>query len=112
MKDAIVGIREEDLRSLCLEILDYADRISEIFDKIDLKMDKLPEYYQGDSSTKIQAYYNNLSSNYLTIKNNVISYSDDLICLIQKMKENEKYLLSLFNNYTIDTKNKIKSVKG
>lgn len=112
MKDAIAGIREEDLRSLCLEILDYTDRISEIFDKLDANMDKLPEYYQGDSCTSIQSYYKDLSSNYLTIKDNLISYSDDLICLIQKMKENDKSLSKLFINYTTDVKSKIKSVKG
>lgn len=111
MNDFVTGINEEELSSLTIEILDYADRISDIFDRLDFCISKLPMHYQGSSCTEIINYYRGLEENYLIIKNNVISYSDDLTTLIKKVHENDKYISSLFRNYTEDTKYKIRSVE-
>lgn len=108
--NVVAGINEDELSALSLEILDYSDRISEIFDKMDSCMDKLPNYYQGSPCLDLLNYYNELKPYYSVIKNNIVSYSDDLIELIKKMKENDNYLTTLFQNYTDDTKNKIKSI--
>lgn len=111
MKDFVTGIKEDELSSLIIEILDYSDRISEIFDKLDACISKLPKHYQDLSCTKLINYYRGLAENYSIIKKNIISYSDDLTTLIKKVRENDKYIASLFQNYTEDTKNKIKSVE-
>lgn len=110
MNDVIAGINEEDLSSLSLEVLDYADRISEIFDKMDTCMNKLPNHYQGSPCKELIDFYNELSTYYPVIKKNIISYSDDFIALIQKMQDNDKYLTTLFQDYTDNTKEKIKSI--
>lgn len=110
MKDVVAGINEDELSNLSLEVLDYADRISEIFDKIDAFMDRLPSYYQGESCSALINYYKELTPYYSIIKNNIVSYSDDFIELIRKMQDNDKYLVTLFQNYTDDTINKIKSI--
>lgn len=104
------GINEDELSNLSIEILDYVDRISEIFVKLDTCMEKLSSCYNSEACNKILDYYENLRLYYNSIKNNIISYSDDFICLIKKMRENDKYLTKLFNDYTVDTKEKIKSV--
>lgn len=106
----VTGINEEDLSSLSIEVLDYADRITEIFDKIDACMDRLPDYYQGESCSALMNFYNELVPYYSIIKNNIVSYSDDFIELIKKMQDNDKYLVTLFQNYTDDAINKIKSI--
>lgn len=110
MKEIIIGINEDELSNLSLEVLDYADRISEIFDKIDVCMDKLSNHYQGSSCSSLVNIYNELTPYYSIIKDNIISYSDDFIELIKKMQDNDKYLTTLFQNYTDDTLNKIKSI--
>ena len=110
MRDIVSGINEDELSNLSLEVTDYADRISEIFDKIDSYMDKLPNYYQGTSCSSLIEYYSELSSYYSIIKGNINSYSDDFIELIKKMQENDTYLATLFQNYTDDTINSIKSI--
>lgn len=112
MNEVVAGINEESLSSLSLEVLDYSDRISEIFDKLDSCMEKLPDYYQGEACTSIINLYNNLRVNYSFVKSNIISYSDDLMALIRKMKESDKYLANLFREYTDDARNKLKSIKG
>lgn len=110
MKNLIAGINEEDLGNLSIEVIDYADRISEIFDKIDACMEKLPNYYKGIPSDRITEYYNNLKPYYGIIKENIITYSDDFIELIKKMQENDKFLSTLFQKNTDETINKIKSI--
>ena len=110
MNDLVTGINEDDLSNLSLEVLDYVDRISEIFDRIDSCMERLPIYYKGASCTALMKAYNELKSYYSIIKENITSYSDDLIQLIVKQKENSKYIANLFREYTEETKNKIKSI--
>ncbi len=111
MKEFVTWIKEDELSSLSIEVLDYSDRISEIFDKIDNTISKLPTYYQDSACTKLMSYYHELAENYSVIKQNIVSYSDDLTTLIKKMRENDKYMASLFQNATENTKNKIRSVK-
>lgn len=110
MNDVVAGINEDDLSNLSFEVLDYADRISEIFDKLDACMDRLPNHYQGIPCNDIINLYNELVPYYSIIKENIISYSDDFIELIKKMQENDNYLTKLFQEYTDDTKNKTKSI--
>lgn len=111
MKDIVVGINEDELSNLSLEVIDYADRISEIFDKIDDCMDKLPNYYQGPPCDEILNLYDKVKSFYPIVKANILSYSDDFMELIKKLREDEKYLITLFQDYTEDTIKKTKSVE-
>ena len=102
MIDAVAGINEEELNSLSLEIIDRKDRISEILEKINACMGRLEDYYQGPPYDKIMQYYEELSSSFSTIKENIKSYSDDLQTLITKMHENDRYLAGLFQDLTDD----------
>lgn len=112
MNDVFFGVKEYELGSLTLDILDYADRTSQILEKIDSKMEELATHYQGDSYKELMNYYSQLQSSYSTIKNNIVSYSDDLAALLIKMKENDKTVASLFDEFTVDVKQKIKSIEG
>ncbi len=97
------GINEPDLGTLSIEILDYADKVSEIFEKIDSEIFSLTNYYKGTSSNKIIEAYDGFRKNYQTIKENIISYSDDLNSLLTHSKDNEKYFASLFTNLSLET---------
>lgn len=111
MKDVLVGINEEEVSNLSLEIIDYADKISEIFDKITDCVDRIHSQYDGEPVSKIINSYQSLAEYYPVMKDNIISYSDDLIALIKKVKENDKYLVTLFQEYTDETINKKKSIE-
>lgn len=110
MGNLISGINEDDLSTLSLEVLDYADRISEIFDKIDALVEQLPNNYSGEPCREIIEYYMDLKLNYAKIRQNIISYSEDFVELIKKMQENDKYITTLFQEFTDETKNQIKSI--
>ena len=111
MKDVLYGINEDELNNLSLEIIDYADRISEIFDRITDCVDRIHSQYDGEPVNKIISNYQNLAEYYPIIKGNIISYSDDLIELIKKLNENDKYFTTLFQEYTDETINKKKSIE-
>ena len=112
MENIVVGINHEELSNLCLEIIDYADDTSEIFDKMNNCIDKLSSYCDGDHINKIMSNYRQLSVYFPIIKDNIVSYSDDLIALIKKMQENDKYLSTLFQNYSDEIVSKTRSIES
>ena len=109
MENVMAGINDEELGSLSLEVMDYASNVSEILDRIDACMDKLSTYYQGTPCRKIMERYREMQLSYQTIKNNIVSYSDDFVTLINKMHENDQYLSGLFQGFTEDTRNQIRN---
>lgn len=98
------GIRETELNSLSISILDYADRLMELFEKLDTTIDDLPKYYKDEACDILINKYHDLSEYYSVIKNNFVSYSDDLMSLIKHTKENYKYAENLINIFAEDTK--------
>ncbi len=98
------GIRETELNSLSISILDYADRLMELFEKLDTTIDDLPKYYKDEACDILINKYHDLSEYYSVIKNNFVSYSDDLMALIKRTKENYKYAENLINIFAEDTK--------
>ncbi|NLC48220.1 MAG: hypothetical protein GX758_02550 [Tenericutes bacterium] len=106
------GINEPELNSLSMEILDNAELISELFDKIDSKIEELPEIYKSNSCLELINSYKDFRANYAVIKNNIVSYSDDLISLGNNMRENADYLTDMFVKYTQDTRSKTKEIES
>lgn len=109
MDQVVTGIKEEELGSLGLEVMGYAEKISEIFDRIESAMDRIPACFQGVPSEEINQRYQEIRSNCSVMKDNVTSYSDDLITLINRIRENDKYLSGLFRDYASDARGKIRA---
>ena len=103
------GIQEHDLGALSLELEDYAKRIAEIFDRMDACIERLPSCYQGPPCKTIINRYKSVQASFPTAISNIKSYSSDLLTLINKMRASDKYLASLFEEYTADTNNRIKN---
>lgn len=106
MSRAIEGIKEDELGILIFEISDYYTRISKIFDIIDDKMQKLPDYYQGEPSSKISKYYEEISNKYPILKEKVNIYSNDLTVLIRKMHEADDAFKAKFMEFEEEEKKK------
>ncbi|MBQ6841579.1 MAG: hypothetical protein IJO63_05670 [Bacilli bacterium] len=109
--DVVTGINEEELKELCLEVMDYSERIMGIFDKVDEEFELLKGNMVCNSYDQLMNSYRTFRANYLVVKNNINSYSDDFIALIQKLQENAKYLSTMFVNATEDMLLKAKQVK-
>ena len=111
MGNIIEAIREDDLSSTTIELLDKVDNISVLFDKLDSCVEKLPNYYQGEPAKEIIKKYSELSSNYSVILNNLRTYPDDLTALIRKMSETDKTLSNIFVKGTEEVESKIRNIK-
>ena len=109
MDQVIAGIKEEELGSLGLEVMGYTEKMSEIFDRIDSAMDRIPTCFQGSPSEEINQRCQEIRSNYSVMKDNVTSYSNDLITLVNRTRENDKYLSGLFRDYADDVRSKIRT---
>ena len=105
------GINEDALVSLSVNILDYSDSIMELFERIDDQMGRLYKYYDSESCKIIISKYNDLEQNYDIIKNNFCVYSDDLVTLIKKMRDNSRYIAGLIDKLKETTEEQAKKVK-
>lgn len=109
--DFLGGVNENDIRTLGVEILKSSERISDIFDLIDTKMSELPDYYKSTSSDEFCRSYELFRKNYEIIKTNIISYSDDLFRLVDKMKEGLDEVSSMIENFTEERKSEAKEIE-
>lgn len=101
--DVILGIHETRLQELSVEVLDYKDKISEIFDKLDACIDRLPNCYRGKPSEKIMEKYEAIKLNFPNIKASIKNCADDLSFLVLKMQENDKNWATIFEQSSIET---------
>lgn len=108
----LFGINEEGLTNLSLELLDYADEISTILSKINLKIEQLSDNCDGSAINAIKDKYHNFKQNYNVVKNNVNSYSNDLIALIQKAKQTDKNITRIFEEGITDLKQDAKKIEN
>jgi len=105
--DITLAIKSGGLEQLTIDFLSIADNISIIFDKLDEKFNTLEEYLKCESMTDIKQKYNTLKANYSIIKENTISYSDDISILNKKMSEGEVYLTNIVNTGTENVNSKV-----
>ena len=105
--DVLLGINETRLQELSVEVLDYRDKISEIFDKLDACIDKLSNCYRGKPSEKLIEKYEEIKLNFPNVKASVKNYADDLRFLVLKMQENDKNWATIFQQASIETNTNI-----
>lgn len=105
--DVLLGIHETRLQELSVEVLDYKDKISEIFDKLDACIDRLPNCYRGQPSEKIMEKYEGIKLNYPNVKASIKNCADDLSFLVLKMQENDKNWATIFQQSSIETNTNI-----
>ena len=109
-------IDEIELSKLIVEIINTADNINGVLSRYDDNFSKLKNSYEGKPYNDLNEFYNTyVRPNFLIIKKNIVSYSDDLSSLIRKMHENNQDLTKLFNQYTTELvsikKNQVDNLK-
>ena len=111
MDNIIAGIKEEELQNLIIEIMNTADKINEVLNKYDDRFEELKDVYEGNPYDELDKYYNAyIRPKFLTIKNNIVSYADDLTALNRKMREGAASIAKLFNQFEDEVKDRYKAV--
>lgn len=78
------GINEEGLDRLILDLSDYAQQIMKNLYLIDNLMDNTGVFFQCEGGKKFREFYSKLKYSIPTIKNNILSYTNDLSRVKQK----------------------------
>lgn len=105
------AINEEELSELAIDIIDFNDEIAELFSSIDSKMAELKSYYDCSKYHALLSSYNDFKKNYSVVKQNITTYSDDLIAVINKFKSGDKDVSFVVENDSLDVKQKATMVK-
>ena len=110
-KDNGFAINEEELSELAIDIIDFNDEIAELFSSIDGKMSELKSYFDCSKYYTLLNSYNEFKKNYAVVKQNILTYSDDLIAVINKFKSGDKEVSLVVAGDYEDVKQKATMVK-
>ena len=107
-----LGVKDEDLSSFAMDILSFSDDISEIFSSLDSKMNELKTYFSGSRYDKLMSAYNAYKPSFGIVKDDIISYSDDLIALVNKSIAGDKHIAFLIDQVTESAKLKTEEINN
>lgn len=94
------AINEIDLDNQVISIMDSADELSNIFNKIDEKVLELNHCLKTDTLQNILNEYSMIKENYKIIHDNILTYSEDLIQVKNNMKDGIKDITIKYKEIT------------
>lgn len=84
----LISINEEGIDKLFLDICDYSERINNILNQIDDLINYSANYFKSDSYNAVLNKYLELKISINNVKHNILSYSNDLITVKNKFRNN------------------------
>lgn len=106
-----LSIKEGELSQIAMEIMTISDNVMEKFSEINGKMTELKRYFDGPEYDRLINRYNAFKKNYSVVKNNIISYSDELICIINKVRTGDKNVALVIDELAQDVSKKAKNIE-
>lgn len=98
MADVNVGISNQGIDNLVLNIYDYADRLKKQLDEVESLVYDIPKYYNDQASEGCRKKFDSIKDSFPLIYENVISYADDLIKLKSSLKSKDEVLSTEINS--------------
>ena len=74
-----VGINEQKIDKLVLDINNYAERINNVLNNMEDLVNSTNSFFLEEVGNEFRNNFKQLSSNFPTVKTNILSYSQDLI---------------------------------
>lgn len=75
----VLGINEDNLKKMVLEIYDYAEKINSILNTIDDLMLDTSQNFEIEGNKDLYSKFDLVKTNFLTIKDNINSYGETLL---------------------------------
>lgn len=99
MNDSNMKIKQPDYDNLILELNDNVDKIEMILRNIEMKIHDTEDYLKGDLGdalrTKFETYFQQIE----TYKNNLLTFSTDLIKIRDSLNNNDRNIVVKLNEY-------------
>ena len=92
--------------------MNFNDELSELFSSIDNKMVELKSAFNSKEYQSLMSQYSEFKKNYAVVKNNINSYSDDLVAVINKMRTGDSNITSLLETKSDDVLEQAKLINN
>lgn len=107
MEQNVVGVNEQVIDKLILDIYDYADRANIILNSIEDIIDNVPSYYVDSCSNNFRYNYEQLRQNFPIVVNNIKSYASDLVKVKNSFINNNDAASQLVRKKTTEVEEEI-----
>lgn len=84
-----VGINESKLKKMSYELITYRDEIKSILTRYSDIVKKTNLYFNGEVATEFRKRFDDFSNNFLIVNNSFLTYSNDMISLIDSYVHEE-----------------------
>lgn len=98
MNNKVSGINEEKLENLIQRVMNNVEQLEKRFEQLDSVVYEMKNYYKGDSSVVFKSSYDSLRYNYKIVRNNIMSYVNDLSRVKSKYRDFTLLASSDFNS--------------
>ncbi len=105
-----LAINENDLAALSFEVEDYVDRISNLFEQYDLKINKISSNYRSDAARRLVDQYNELKKSFSVVKKNIKTYSMDYRELIKILKATDRKFAGIVDSMAVEKATMAKNI--
>lgn len=75
----LMGINEERIKKMVLNIYDYAEQINTILNSIDDAISEASKCLIIDGNEILQKNFSSVKNNFVYVKSNILSYADELL---------------------------------
>ena len=83
----LLGINEDGISKIVLEIYDYSERINSILNSIEDNMDEANSSLMINDQKILNNKISLMKDNFLNFKNNILSYSDEMLRVKQGYRQ-------------------------
>lgn len=107
-----LAINEADLGQMAMDILTLSEDVADVFSQVDSKMELLKNYFSGSEYDKLMNDYRTFRKNYSIVKEAIVSYSDDLIAVVNKARAGDTRIALLISDLTDETSKKAQKLEN
>ena len=106
MNDLKLFLNEDGIKEAAIDVMDIADDVINIFDEIDANFLKLKSSLNCEGYNNINKNYEEISRQFPIIYNNIVSYSDDLVSLLNKSADGKVEIINTLELHTQEINSK------
>lgn len=96
MKENVIGINDELLKKLILEIYEYRDKVSKLLEDAEILVDSTNSFYNSNDGVNFRNKFKTFSANFPTFLENIRSYGEDLEYVLSTFKKNDIKSVDIF----------------
>ena len=99
----VVGINEQKIDKLVINVNNYVERIINVLNNMEDLVNSTEVFFQEEIGNEFRSNFKQLSSNFPIVKTNILSYSHDMI---QVKLNYQKTMITIAENFKYNKEDK------